>query len=389
MKYAVNKEGVAALRRMAAAILDASGEITNSSYTVSETADQYSDVLGPHISELKSALSDIRDAVKNSTVPVGEIADRLEDAADGYEEVIEMELISLSGASSSSAAYYGSNSGSGNSATGSSVGSQAAESASGSSAGSGSLTDKVMKVVTNAIPITRYFYYPPIAGDYKSPAESSDFFTPLLETSQQTTDYDDRHTIYDHPFDDDGKHVYNQGSSFSEYLNTCGLCGCARIINKAGGKSSERSVVGFAVNHSPKMCRPQGFSSERDWINILHEAGIESHFVSTPNLDQLGEMVEKGHGVMIGVDAGILYGEPDYNGEGHAIVIESVIRDKRTGIITDYVISDSNGKSFNDNNGKTTCVRKITAFELEQAFTAIGSSKTGEGTGIVTDEVIW
>lgn len=93
MKYAVNEQGVAAMNNMANAITTAIDEIDGATKTTQEIADEYNDVLGPHKSELDSALEDIAANIKNSTSPAADVAERLRDVADGYQDVIDSKLI--------------------------------------------------------------------------------------------------------------------------------------------------------------------------------------------------------------------------------------------------------------------------------------------------------
>ena len=115
---------------------------------------------------------------------------------------------------------------------------------------------------------------------------------------------------------------------------------------------------------------------------ILADAGISSSDRTGSKLSDLAGEVEAGHGVVIGVTAPIYkeewYGKYSHrNNGGHAIVIDSVIRDAKTGKITGYVVTDSNGESSWDAGVL------VDAKTLEKAF------RKGGRSALVTDEVIW
>lgn len=88
MKYAVNSEGVEAMKKMASAITEAIEEIGTLTQGIKSTADGYQDMLGPHKSSLDSALSDIEASLKQASEPAESIAEQLNDVAEAYEDII-------------------------------------------------------------------------------------------------------------------------------------------------------------------------------------------------------------------------------------------------------------------------------------------------------------
>lgn len=96
MKYAVNREGILAMRTMAAAIKNAIEVLNAETKKVDEVAASHQDALGPHKASLDAALKDIEDALKDATDPAEDIAENLEDVAEGYEDIIEHDGIGAS-----------------------------------------------------------------------------------------------------------------------------------------------------------------------------------------------------------------------------------------------------------------------------------------------------
>ena len=63
--------------------------------------------------------------------------------------------------------------------------------------------------------------------------------------------------------------------------------------------------------------------------------------------------------------------------DGHALVLESTIRDPSSGEILEYVVSDSNGATTHE------ACKRVSAKVLEKAF------RRRNGQSVVTNEVIW
>lgn len=210
-------------------------------------------------------------------------------------------------------------------------------------------------------------------------------FLPLLTTNQTSEavmlENGVMGIVFDHPFDDNSTRICNQGSAYpTGPQGTCGCCACGTIINKAGGNTNEHETVAYAWNNG--LCSNSGGTSPESWVGILGGAGIPSHVTTGTSLENLAHEVEQGHGVMIGVSACTycpeLYGHylPG-KADGHALVLESTVRDQATGQILEYIVSDSNGTSTRD------ACRRVPARVMEKAF------KRRNGQSVVTNDVIW
>lgn len=86
MKYAVSEEGVSTLRKLSQAILIAKDAIRMDAKQL-KTAGEGQD-LGPHANTIIATAELIEDAINVAADPIEEIAEILDDVADGYEEVI-------------------------------------------------------------------------------------------------------------------------------------------------------------------------------------------------------------------------------------------------------------------------------------------------------------
>lgn len=200
--------------------------------------------------------------------------------------------------------------------------------------------------------------------------------------------------VFDHSLEYDGGRIANQGSAFPEdnrgggIVGTCGLCAVARVINKAGGKASENSVGKYALqnglcsNKASERPEHRGGTTATQQAQILSDAGISSKPIVNSSLESLSQKVEQGYGVIISVVASLYKPEwygvySEQNAGGHAIVLESPVRDRETGKVIGYIVSDSNGDSSSD---ARVFVDKTA---LEAAFDARG------GQAVLTDDVIW
>ena len=222
----------------------------------------------------------------------------------------------------------------------------------------------------------------PLHSDYGNSVFGGEF-VPLLVTGQQITSCylnGKMCDVYDHPFEAHSYRICNQGSADPRIQNTCGLCSSGSIVNKAGGNTTERKMIDLALPRG--WCDNEGFTSPKSWNNILNAAGIKSEITTGMSLEDLAKKVEEGRGAIIAVNASLylpeVYG-PYKPGEacGHALVLESIVRDHSTGEILEYIVSDSNAKS-----SQSACIR-VPAQRMEDAFEALGYCS------VVTKEIIW
>ncbi len=183
-------------------------------------------------------------------------------------------------------------------------------------------------------------------------------------------------TVYDHPFDSNSGRICNQGSAYTTGpQQTCGCCASATIINKAGGTADEHSIVEHAYNN--RLCDSEGRTSPSSWTAILNNNGVSSSTTTGTSLENLARSVESGHGVIIGVDARAYAPDMYRSSGGHALVLESVIRDATTGEILEFVVADSNGTDSHN------AVRRVTPSRLERAHRRCGNAS------VTTNNIIW
>lgn len=146
-----------------------------------------------------------------------------------------------------------------------------------------------------------------------------------------------------------------QGDEVEGALGTCGLTSVSNICKLDGLNVSEGDVVTYALENG--LCRydpwspaDTGGTTEEQVVEILEHYGIDAHWHDAADCsdEQIAQMIEGGHGVMVGLDAGTLWGEAQYTDTvygqvvaNHFITVTGVARDADTGEVAGYYICDS------------------------------------------------
>jgi hypothetical protein len=147
---------------------------------------------------------------------------------------------------------------------------------------------------------------------------------------------------------------HQQGDNPYGFNEDCGLVSCQDVLNQFGVPVSETDVVTHAINGGecqidPNSAFNSGGTSPSDQAQILTDYGVPAHAEMGQSTEDLAANVEQGHGTIIGVNAGVLWGDSNHyeNGQAnHAVTVTGVARDPSTGQIQGFYINDSgDGKS--------------------------------------------
>lgn len=111
MVYAVNEEGVSALRKVAGSTEEAIGNIIEAETKLQSHMSEYEDVLGPHYASLVSALESLLLELKAAIEPVRTIGEKLREVSDAYEEIIGNDRLNTDGGGTSNGGSFGTGSG--------------------------------------------------------------------------------------------------------------------------------------------------------------------------------------------------------------------------------------------------------------------------------------
>lgn len=164
-----------------------------------------------------------------------------------------------------------------------------------------------------------------------------------------------KNEVYDEPIETGEKLYFPQGSAYTNFAGTCGLCSCANVLRLAGVDIGEKEMIDYAYpaglcGYNRFDAGDSGGTAPRDRQAILAHFGIKSSLkpvtfenerASDRTMTELAAYVAEGRGVIISVDAGYFYGSSTGTGEGHAITVTSVMRDPK-GNILGYYVCDSN-----------------------------------------------
>lgn len=142
---------------------------------------------------------------------------------------------------------------------------------------------------------------------------------------------------------------HKQGQNEFGYQGTCGLTSSAEVLNEFGIPMTENDVVRYAVEHglcevTPGSPESSGGTTVADQAQILTDIGVPSHIETGHSLEELAAEIRDGHGVIIEVNAGELWGEPAYydtGGPNHAITVTGVAVNPDTGMVEGVYINDS------------------------------------------------
>jgi hypothetical protein len=113
---------------------------------------------------------------------------------------------------------------------------------------------------------------------------------------------------------------------------------------------------------------------------ILRDFGVPAHPETRGNIADLVTKFEQGRGIIIGVNAGLLWGDRRHLGTGgpnHAVVLTGVVRDADAGTIRGFYINDSGNR---DERGNARSGQFISLETIRKAWEKMG------GTSVVTDK---
>ncbi|WP_459990409.1 calcium-binding protein [Methylosoma difficile] len=156
---------------------------------------------------------------------------------------------------------------------------------------------------------------------------------------------------------------YSQGDALADYLGTCALTAISNIMVQAGKPSTEADIIQLAINNDWALSDPnlpayeRGGSTSADQQAILDSLGLRNDLLSGYREQGLANLVMSGRAVILGVNAGKLWGEPDYIDGGavnHAITITGAVYnnsgDANQGQLMGFFIADSGRRKVNDMN---------------------------------------
>ena len=160
---------------------------------------------------------------------------------------------------------------------------------------------------------------------------------------------DGRDTVVIGDPEGDKEFTHLQGDNWLGFQGTCGLCSCENVLRSFGLDVSETDMVIYAVQRGlcgyddPDPAHNGGTTTE--WqADILTRHGVPASAFYGGTLEDLAGNIELGRGVIIEVNAGVLWDNANYDSgsnANHAITVTGVARDPMTGEIQGFFINDS------------------------------------------------
>ena len=149
---------------------------------------------------------------------------------------------------------------------------------------------------------------------------------------------------------------YMQGDAVDGYTGTCGLTSIANLITQSGVPTSEGDVVRRAIDNNWAATDPtlqpwqRGGSNYIGQQTLLDSYGVRNQLLAGYNENGLANVLRTGRGVLLAVDAGVLWGDSQYaTGQvNHAVTLTGVVYGEsgdNAGKIMGFYITDS-GRSL-------------------------------------------
>ena len=150
---------------------------------------------------------------------------------------------------------------------------------------------------------------------------------------------------------------YMQGDAVENYAGTCALTSIANLLTQAGRPTTESQVVNLAINNNWAIndrslpAHQLGGSNINDQRNILNNYGFRNDIVMGYNETGLANLLRSGRGVILAVNAGALWGERAYIGNGavnHAVTLTGAVYGEVDGVLAGFYLTDSGRGKVSD-----------------------------------------
>lgn len=140
-----------------------------------------------------------------------------------------------------------------------------------------------------------------------------------------------------------------QGDNPENDHGDCGVMCCLEVLNQLGLRLTEADLVGHATRCRELhvvVDRPDssGWTLPEELVGILRDYGVPAHSGHDESIEQLAAAVQRGRGVIVAVNAGVLWSDPRVLGHGqanHAVTITGIAREPFDGALQGFYINDS------------------------------------------------
>jgi len=170
---------------------------------------------------------------------------------------------------------------------------------------------------------------------------------------------------------------YMQGDAVRGYEGTCALTSIANLLTQAQRPTTEAQVVQIAINNSwavtdqAKPAYQRGGSSYTDQQKILDNYGIRNDLLNGYNEHGIANLVRSGRGVILALNAGKLWSDADYTGNGavnHAVTVTGAVYGETDGKLMGFYIADSGRQKVSDMTRYVNIEQFRTAANVPSAY---------------------
>ena len=172
-----------------------------------------------------------------------------------------------------------------------------------------------------------------------------------------------------------------QGHNDFGFNGTCGLAAIACELKLFGRDVSENDVVRLALETRQCSVTNNPFTSggtrAPERVALLEAFGLPAHWEKAVSLEQVALHVERGEGVILGLNTGVLWNDArayDNGQSNHAVAAIATLRDTNTGQLIGFRINDT---ASADGAGQFV--------DAQTAQAALVNASGGTGTIVVTD----
>lgn len=150
---------------------------------------------------------------------------------------------------------------------------------------------------------------------------------------------------------------YMQGDALPGFLGTCALTSIANMLTQMGRPTTESQVVTRAIANGWTVSDPAlpawrlGGSNIDDQRQLLESYGVRNQAILGYNEAGLANLLRGGRGVVVALNAGVLWGEAAYQGNGavnHAVTLTGAVHAHDSGELVGFYLSDSGRGLVND-----------------------------------------
>jgi Ca2+-binding RTX toxin-like protein len=150
---------------------------------------------------------------------------------------------------------------------------------------------------------------------------------------------------------------YMQGNAVAGYKGTCALTSIANLMTQAKTPTTEAQVVNLAIANNWAVTSPTATDYQRGGSNyigqqaILNSYGIANTLIAGYNEQGIANLIQSGRGVIIGLNAGKLWGDANYldnGGVNHVVTVTGAVYSQADGSLMGFYIADSGRQLVSD-----------------------------------------